>query len=190
MNGDIRQIISRCNPSQNTDEMEELIISIFRRNVDVKVVLEIGVHRGGSFLVWKEVFKPDLIIGIDNYVPGSEDLWKTIKDEPSCVFLAPHDSQTIETFNEVKGVLGDKRIDFLFIDGDHRELSVLSDYVMYRPLVRDGGVIAFHDIKVMDRDDVGVWKLWQILTQQYGEDQTEAFYHPEGSGTGTGVLFL
>ncbi len=36
-------------------------------------------------------------------------------------------------------------VDFLFIDGDHKEASVESDYANYEPLVKTGGIVAFHD---------------------------------------------
>ena len=39
-----------------------------------------------------------------------------------------------------------KYIDFLFIDGDHSLFGVMNDYVRFIPLVKKGGVIAFHDI--------------------------------------------
>ena len=37
-------------------------------------------------------------------------------------------------------------IDFLFIDGDHQIQSALNDYLRWEPVVRKGGLIAFHDI--------------------------------------------
>lgn len=36
-------------------------------------------------------------------------------------------------------------IDFLFIDGDHTYPGVLTDWLLYAPLVKKGGIIAFHD---------------------------------------------
>lgn len=48
---------------------------------------------------------------------------------------------------ELSSLLNDlKRIDFLFIDGDHTYEGVKRDFLMYSPLVRKGGIIAFHDI--------------------------------------------
>lgn len=38
-------------------------------------------------------------------------------------------------------------IDLLFIDGDHRYESVLRDFRLWSPLVKPGGVIAFHDYR-------------------------------------------
>ena len=37
-------------------------------------------------------------------------------------------------------------LDVLFIDGDHTYAGVKLDFLSYPPLVRPGGIIAFHDI--------------------------------------------
>jgi predicted O-methyltransferase YrrM len=42
--------------------------------------------------------------------------------------------------------LKDNKVDFLFIDADHSYEGVKKDFEMYSPLVRKGGIIAFHDI--------------------------------------------
>ena len=34
----------------------------------------------------------------------------------------------------------------MFIDGDHRYAGVRDDFLTYRHLVREGGLVAFHDI--------------------------------------------
>ena len=36
-------------------------------------------------------------------------------------------------------------INFLFIDGNHTYASALADFLLYHPLVKKGGIIAFHD---------------------------------------------
>jgi predicted O-methyltransferase YrrM len=36
-------------------------------------------------------------------------------------------------------------IDYLFIDGNHRTRWVLADYHWWSPMVRNGGMVAFHD---------------------------------------------
>ncbi len=48
--------------------------------------------------------------------------------------------------NRLTGILGRKLIDILFIDGDHSLFGVMNDYVRFSPLVKKGGIIAFHDI--------------------------------------------
>jgi len=42
-------------------------------------------------------------------------------------------------------ILGDRKINILFIDANHAYLDTLTDYLMYGPLTTD--IIAFHDIQ-------------------------------------------
>ena len=37
-------------------------------------------------------------------------------------------------------------LDVLFIDGDHTYEGVKDDFLSYSPLIRRGGIVAFHDI--------------------------------------------
>jgi len=52
-----------------------------------------------------------------------------------------------ETLAVLKEQLGCRMIDFLHIDGDHSAAGSWSDWEMYSPLVRPGGIVAFHDIR-------------------------------------------
>lgn len=45
------------------------------------------------------------------------------------------------------------KIDLLFIDGAHEYDAVLQDYEQWSPLVRPGGMIAFHDVVTEDNPD-------------------------------------
>jgi predicted O-methyltransferase YrrM len=64
----------------------------------------------------------------------------------------------------VKKILNGNQLDFLFIDGDHSYEGVKKDFEMYSPLVRKGGIIAFHDI-VGHSLETGceVEKLWKEI---------------------------
>lgn len=46
--------------------------------------------------------------------------------------------------------------DLLFIDGGHRYQDVYADYFVYRPLIRPGGVIAWHDTAGRSEDHLGI----------------------------------
>ena len=55
------------------------------------------------------------------------------------------------------------------IDGDHTYEGVKQDFEMYSPLVRDGGLIGFHDVVESDENkstDTLVYKFWQELPTQ------------------------
>lgn len=54
---------------------------------------------------------------------------------------------------------------YLFIDADHRYSGVRADFELYAPLVRPGGLIAFHDISDNTQPGVEVNKLWSEIKQ-------------------------
>jgi len=66
----------------------------------------------------------------------------------------------------VRQAAGYGPFDFVFVDGGHDYETVQNDYEKYWPLVRPGGVMAFHDIAYPDVNrphqiDVGRW--WRDL---------------------------
>lgn len=107
-----------------------------------KTILEIGVSEGGSLELWSKLLGVDgLLIGLDAHDILKWDITKTI-----CKTVFVHgESQLRETVSEVTGVLGNRPIDFLRIDGCHEYIGVSNDFNNYAPLVRKGGVIVFHD---------------------------------------------
>ena len=61
-----------------------------------------------------------------------------------------------------------EKLDFLFIDGDHTYEGVKKDFEMYSPLVRNGGIIAFHDICPHPPEKkCEVSKFWNEIKQRY-----------------------
>ncbi len=79
---------------------------------------------------------------------------------------------------------GPSTIDLLHIDGFHSYENARQDFLTWFPLVRDGGVVLFHDIKIhssLDHSNFGVWKLWEELKKQH---ETREFRN----GYGLGVL--
>jgi hypothetical protein len=54
----------------------------------------------------------------------------------------------IEEFSQDAAKSWKDSIDFLLIDGDHREKAVERDWREWSPFVRDDGVVAFHDARL------------------------------------------
>jgi predicted O-methyltransferase YrrM len=78
-------------------------------------------------------------------------------------------------------------VDFLFVDGDHEYEGVVKDYELYAPLVRPGGLIAFHDIVPGDEEVVGgVPRFWEELKGSH--ETTELVESLDQGGYGIGVL--
>lgn len=118
-------------------------------------IMEIGTARGGTCFLLSRVAAedaqiitldlPDGLFGDDSY-PWRTQLVRSIGCGRQKIHALQADSQQAQTFEQVKKLLGDEPLDFLFIDGDHRYEGVKNDAELYMPLVRDGGVIAWHDI--------------------------------------------
>ena len=97
------------------------------------------------------------------------------------------------TVRRVEEALGGNPIDLLFIDGDHAYEGVKSDFLTYRHFVREGGVVAFHDIMrdgqaqgIEDFYSGGVPDLWAALRTQYPSQ--EFVENRDQLGFGIGLL--
>jgi hypothetical protein len=88
-------------------------------------------------------------------------------------------------------LLQDGPLDFLFIDGDHTYAGVKHDYNHYAPLVRAGGVIAFHDIlRLESKPQLEVWRFWQELRAEQGNETLEFVDWGATDAMGIGVLVV
>jgi len=142
-----------------------------------RVVLEIGTMGGGTLFLFTRAADPNAkIISID--LPGGPfgggyprwkiPLYKSFSKEGQRIYLIRRDSHDPQTLEEVKRILGDEKVDFLFIDGDHTYEGVKRDFEMYSPLVREGGIIAFHDIVPGPPENVGgVPEFWNRIKTRY-----------------------
>ena len=91
------------------------------------------------------------------------------------------------TLYQVKKLLDGKKLDFLFIDADHSYEGVKKDFEMYSPLVKTGGIIAFHDIVPPSSDITNtVYKFWKQIKNQF--DFEEIIDSINQTAGGIGVL--
>ena len=189
---------SLIRPMQIREEIEELVKLV--SEMRPKAVLEIGTARGGTLFLWTRAAAPDaLIMSID--LPGGlfgggyPYLKKFLYECFACcsqrLELIRADSHSQRTLEKVKKILGSRRLDFLFIDGDHRYEGVKRDYEMYSPLVRPGGIIAFHDIVPGPEEFVGgVPRFWRELKKMLPRDKyLEIVRDWSQGGYGIGVVF-
>ena len=172
-------------------------------------VLEVGSAGGGTLFLFARAASPDaVIVGLD--LPpsalgtGLED-WRVKLYEEA--FAAPGqtihvirgDSQSPVTADRVERVLQGKSLDFLFLDADHSYEGVSRDFALYSPLVRRGGLIAFHDIVLDSLHRHGIRtiaetgevpRFWTELKERYHDrhEIREIVENPFQDGKGIGVL--
>jgi len=188
-------------PIQSQWEFRKLLEEVAL--VRPKAMLEIGTARGGSLLAFARLSAPDAhIVSVD--LPGGPfgggyplwkvPLYKAFARPGQRLDLVRRDSHSASTFAHVQSLLGDRKLDFLFIDGDHSYEGVRSDFETYRSLMRPGGIIALHDIATPDPDRPlangnnpgDVPRFWADLTREL---PAQTFVDPAGHGCfGIGVI--
>ncbi len=156
-------------PIQIREEILEALEEV--RKLKPRFIVEVGTAGGGTMLLWLRVAHPQAtIVTID--LPGGEfgggssalrvPLFRRLGLPGQTIHLIRGDSHDPATVELTRRYLDGNSADFLFIDADHTASGVRSDYAMYSPLVRPGGMIAFHDIGIT-RPEYGVKKLWEEL---------------------------
>lgn len=165
-----------------------------------RIVVEIGAFRGGTGFLLARVARSDAIIVL------VDDQFDEIRQSALASFAQPGqrivclrgNSQAADMKARVVAAIAGRPVDVLFIDGDHRYEGVSRDFALYSPLVRPGGLIAFHDI-VPDRrsaagakttgDAGGVPRFWRELKAKHGADAAEVIRDPEQDACGIGMIY-
>jgi len=183
-------------PIQLREEITQLLQIV--KLVKPRVVLEIGTAKGGTLFMFTRVASSDgTLISID--LPGGPfgggyPAWmgrfiRSFGRGNQSIHLIRADSHASSTLLQVQELLGEKRVDFLFIDGDHSYEGVKKDFEMYSPLVRPGGVLAFHDVCPGPPENVGgVPALWLEVSKEH---KCLSMVKDNGQGGyGIGLLYM
>jgi len=170
---------------QKPKELAEFLSLLM--DLNLQVIVEIGVHVGGTLYAWEQI--APITIGIDWAPDGPHVV------EFGCSTLILGNSHDVKTVTALKKQLDGREIDFLFIDGDHSYDGVCQDYAMYSPLVRRGGLIAFHDIAPIlpgqsNVDNIAVKQFWDEIKDESAVEiiDTEDHLRSHIAGFGIGVL--
>ncbi len=154
-----------------------------------RTILEIGTSEGGTALIWANLATDRLITcDINPMGPRGELIRRFPPPASACrVTLMTGDSHSAEFAGRVEKELAGQQVDFLFIDGDHREAGVEADYENYRHLVKKGGLIAFHDI-AENQSEAGneVQHFWKRVKK--GLKTEELIENRDQVGFGIGVV--
>ncbi len=178
---------------QNIKEISAAIDYI--RSENPRNFCEIGTANGGAnLLVSHSLASIELIIGIDLFIMNRSALRLLLRPSQQ-IHLLNGSSYEPRTFQRVRSLLTGRTIDLLFIDGDHRYQGVKQDFLLYSQLVRDGGLIMFHDIIPDHASRYGrssmncagdVPRLWNQLKMHFRYQ--EFFRDPAQDGLGLGIL--
>jgi cephalosporin hydroxylase len=150
--------------------------------------MEIGIYQGGTIALWAQLMPSNgNLIGVDFKLSGSiENRIRAKMKTGQSLYLLEADSHTIETRNRLFGIIGDNKLDLLFIDGDHSYEGITRDFKDYCPLVRPGGIVAFHDIVPDYTSPFGVHQFWREIKTHY--PHCEFIEDSAQDGCGIGVL--
>ena len=179
-------------PAQVYSEISQLLKLVDR--IKPGVILEIGTANGGTLFCFSHVAsEAAVIISIDlpggkfggGYPKWRESLYKSFILQGQKIHLLRADSHKTETLEQVEAVLHGRKVDFIFIDGDHTYEGVKKDFEMYSPLVKEGGIIAFHDI-VVHPPETGceVSKFWREIRDDYDSEEIVKDWSQNWGGIG------
>lgn len=187
----------RIRPDQHREEIGGLLARVSA--LEPQVIVEIGTRNGGTLCLWAQasptlsrlvsIDLPDGIHGGGYPIQRAKLYQLFVANRPRCALhLVRADSQQAATRDQLMRLIEGRPIDFLFIDGDHRFDGVQRDYELYAPLVRAGGLIAFHDIRPNAKDPtIQVYQLWERLKQTNAHTE-ELLHQPYSGRYGIGIL--
>lgn len=149
-------------------------------------VLEVGSLFGGTLWAWSHLPTVEVLVAVD--LPSS---WETVAAGvrearrhwrswfAHRVELVDLEADSTHP-STIANVARHAPYDFAFIDGDHGYDGVRADWLNYSPLVRPGGIVAFHDTwPNYDRHEPGVVAWVDELRHHLPSVE---FTHPDGVG--------
>lgn len=186
-------------PAQVKSEFLSLSEMVKKRNPNI--IVEIGTANGGTLLTFSSLMHEEgTIISID--LPGGSfgggysrfrvPFYRSFARKKQAISLFRENSHDINTLNMLNSVLKGRKIDFLFIDGDHTYEGVKKDFFLYRELVSENGMIAFHDIAVHpENSGCEVHRFWEEIKMEYKKEKILEFIEDREQGWGgIGIIFF
>jgi cephalosporin hydroxylase len=134
------------------------------QEIEPKVIVEVGSAHGGTLLFFDQLVGEDgLTIGLTWPQDTAFTCLRMCPDHQRKGTIKGFECNTHlkTTLTLLKKALGKRKIDCLFLDGDHSYEGCKQDYEMYSPLVRTGGIIGFHDVAI----EPGIAKLFDEMPE-------------------------
>ena len=155
------------------------------------VIVELGTHKGLSFLTFCESIKENKLssnaYAIDTWKGDhqagyyGDEIYNELKEYvDENYFGFAHLLR--KTFDEASYEFENNSVDLLHIDGLHTYEAVKHDFEVWFPKLSDKAVVIFHDTSET-KDDFGVYKFWNEILKNYPGFEFK-FWH------GLGVLLV
>ena len=170
------------------------------KQIEPRVVVEIGTAFGGTLFGWAQVAHPEAhLVSVDlpggigggGYTREHESHFRNFCGARQRLTCILGDSQHPDVVERVRAATEGVPVDMMLIDGDHSYEGVSKDFANYRSLVREGGMILFHDIQPPPPETaqpMGVWRFWREIRDDYRH--TEIIHDPDQFSAGIGVLYV
>ncbi len=136
---------------QVREEIYEFTQILLKNKTNISLEIGLGYY-GSTHFLWRQLFNK--VVTIENqkdrvfaFRENTNRFYgRFILDDSKSKFIfgKSHDPSSLEKLDRI---LNNKKLDLLFIDGDHSYKSVLADYLLYKDFVNEGGIIAFHDTR-------------------------------------------
>lgn len=191
-----RTAVSKYKAVQRVPEFAALLSNV--RRIHPRMLVEIGTRHGGTFSCWPQICHPNAtLISVDlpegEFGGGSGDdvqrAMLALKKGTQSMRFIRDNSHSDSCVASVLNATNNTPVDFLFIDGDHSLEGVREDFERFSPLVRKGGLIAFHDI-IPDSSNqhLQVHVFWNQIKGRFSHQE---FVWPKNrvdAGMGIGLL--
>jgi cephalosporin hydroxylase len=192
----VTESVEWFSPMQQHTEIVNLLRLV--QELQPSMLMEIGSAKGGTlFLLTRMAAADARLLALDlDLTPAKLAVFPTFAQRAQQITCIQGDSHSPSIRRQIDRWLNGRQLDFLLIDGDHSYEGVSRDYELYGPLVRPGGLIAFHDIVPDFRTRYGVAstnyaggvpQFWAELRQR-AKDTGEFIQHTKQDGYGIGYI--
>jgi predicted O-methyltransferase YrrM len=163
----------------------EVLLELYRRLPVESRILEVGTYHGGTLYHWLQTAGPgDMIVSVDSYAVGVDNryLYEGWNEHGADLIVVKGDSHSTDTVRSVREYAP---YDIVLIDAGHFLPEVTRDWELYRPMVRPGGLLCFHDILTHPAwPSIEVGQLWSEIKKDYLTFEIVADRNAEWGGIG------
>lgn len=131
-------------------------------------VIEIGSWLGESTSIIADYIRPGIVYSVDWFkgntgtglekIAKEQDIFSLFKQNLTELGLYQYVHPFVMSSKEASVCFRNKFADVVFIDASHDYNSVKEDIKLWKPKVRDGGIICGHDCESKEYDDKYIYK--------------------------------